>query len=116
MKGTLAVHGKRPDVRSAPAGMQRRSAALFLPFQIRGMTRCFIRGLLPAKWLRRPSLVAKPAAGLPIPKLSKHRCEKVCPGLSKIKLYGIVYVPTTSEDRARKVTELSEICRRQDNA
>jgi hypothetical protein len=27
-------------------------------------------GLLPAVWLRHPSLVAKPAAGMPIPKSS----------------------------------------------
>jgi hypothetical protein len=56
-----------------------------------GMTRCFIRSLLPAVWLRRPSLVAQPAAGVPIPKLSNRLREKADPSLLEIKLYGIVY-------------------------
>jgi hypothetical protein len=66
---------------------------------ILGTTRYFIRGLLPAKWLRRPSSVAMPAAGMPIAKLSNRLCEKVCAGLPNTKLYGIVYQRRRPDDK-----------------
>jgi hypothetical protein len=66
---------------------------IFLPFRDPWHARRFIRGLLPAIRLRRPSLAAKPAAGMPIPKLSNRLRE---PGLPDIKLYCIVYRKATS--------------------
>jgi hypothetical protein len=58
---------------------------IFLPFRDPWHARCFIRGLLPAIRPRRPSLAAKPAAGMPIPKPSNRLREKACPRLAGYK-------------------------------
>jgi hypothetical protein len=103
---TVVVSTRSNGVGDAPRHLVRRAdmlpelgSIIFLPFRDPWRARCFIRGLLPAIRLRRPSLAAKPAAGMPVAKLSNRLCEKVCAGLPNTKLYGIVYQRRRPDDK-----------------